>query len=710
MKYPFIIFYRLDKYSNIDNFFIENNESLNCTLFFTSNKEDLNNMFDFNYHLLITYGPDESEYIDNCLSVISDRMRNRWIHLNEIYSIYTFNNSVNFCFIHNCSLSREQSRPVFSVFTTSYNSYNKIIRAYDSLKEQTLKDWEWIILDDSPDDDHFNYLRKLMINDKRIRLYRKAENSGSIGNVKNEAVSLCRGKYVVEFDHDDILLPFVLKDSATYFDANEHVGFIYMDTVNLYENGSNYSYGDFISLGYGSYYTQKYNNQWVNVYNAPNINNITLTHLVACPNHPRIWRKDILIKAGNYSEFLPICDDYEIILRTALITKMAKIHKFGYIQFMNENNNNFSLIRNAEINRIGPQYISPMYYNFFNIDEHMKELDACEDDCYKNVYSKVWEREHTYEHKFCNEVVNLDFDKQFCIIGIDSLIKNLDKINELYQNPRNDFIVIDNKCTIDYLQNKLDRYGFSRFKCYTLVDTPDDNLIQYFKFLYKSCKDYEIINDNTSKLAYNTDYYERFVAINNNTKNTDVYLEIGVENGFTFSNVHFLNKTGVDPDPKCDYNNIIKKTSDEYFSQLEDNVNLDVVFIDGMHQSEFVCNDINNVLKVLNENGKILLDDILPLTYDEQLKIPNAHYYENGILKYGEPWTGDVWRVVYHLLKNYSECFTFSYFHHINYRGVAMLEIKYKFNISNDELAFINEYDYFKDYNDYIDLIKNINL
>ena len=42
-----------------------------------------------------------------------------------------------------------------------------------------------------------------MINDSRVRLYRRSENNGNIGNVKNEAISLCRGKYILEFDHDD---------------------------------------------------------------------------------------------------------------------------------------------------------------------------------------------------------------------------------------------------------------------------------------------------------------------------------------------------------------------------------------------------------------------------------------------------------------------------------------------------------------------------
>ena len=43
------------------------------------------------------------------------------------------------------------------------------------------------------------------------------------------------------------------------------------------------------------------------------------------------------------------------------------------------------------------------------------------------------------------------------------------KIKELYEDERNDFILLDNKSTIDYLWFKLDYYGLDRFKCYTLI-------------------------------------------------------------------------------------------------------------------------------------------------------------------------------------------------------------------------------------------------
>jgi glycosyltransferase involved in cell wall biosynthesis len=716
MKYPFVIFYRLDKYSNIDEYFINNTEKLNCTLFFTDKKEDLNKMFNANYQILITYGDSESEYISNCVSIITDRMRNRWIHISskEIPSIDKFNYMVNYCFIYNCTYERENIRPQFSVFSSTYNSYDKIFRAYNSLKTQTFRDWEWVIVDDSPDDEHFNFLRKHMLNDQRIRLFRKSENNGSIGNVKNEAVSLCRGKYVLELDHDDEILPFVLQDSVKVFEENSDVGFVYMDCVCIYENGKNQSFGDFICKGYGGYYFQKYNNVWRNVYITPNINNITLTHLVCCPNHPRIWRKTALMEAGNYSELLPICDDYEIILRTALCTKIAKIHKFGYIQYMNESNNNFSLIRNGEINRIGPLFISPIFYNKFDIHNKMKELGAYEDESYSYNASQIWKRENTtYEHKYCNLIINMDYDKQYCILGFDTFIRNLEVIKELYQNPRNDFILLDNNVSSDYLCRKLDYYNMQRFKCYSLEEANDDELINYFMLLYKSCENYEIINNKVNHLKHNTNFGERHTIVNMLTNPNQKYIEIGVEYGFTFKNVHFVNehKIGVDPDPKCDDERILKYTSDEFFENYLNNENekVDAIFVDGMHHVEYVLKDINNSMKCLNENGMLFLDDILPMTYDEQLKIPKYHYYEKNILKYGEPWTGDVWKVMYYILENYKNHFEFSYYHHKNYRGVAALKIITPFEIKNHEntLHVINNYDYFKDYNNYIELIES---
>lgn len=493
-RFPCVYFLRYNRYSAVDEVFIKQGEKLKCAVIIISPEQirELRNMVDPNYPILVTYGETDAEYVQLVNSQIVPRINRRWIHLKEIQSVESFERAVNYCYIHNAIMGREMTRPVFSIFTTCFKSFDKIERAYSSIQSQRLKDWEWVMLDDSPNDDHFAFLRRRFALDKRVRLYRRSENSGNIGNVKNEAVSLCRGKYVLEMDHDDEILPDTLSDATRAFEEDAEVGFVYMDFINIYPSGKNFRYGDFISFGYGGYYMQKFRGRWAFVYVTPNINNITASHIVSVPNHPRIWRTETLHKLGNYSEFLPICDDLEILMRTIIGTKMVKIPKLAYVQYMNEGGNNFSLIRNEEINRLTPRFISPQFYDMYKVDDKMKEVGAYEDPAYRRFHKQLWLR-NNYTPKYCNKVVQYDYDKQFCILGIDGFNKHRARIEEEYKNVRHDFILLSGTGNNEELYSFLDSEGMDRMKCYSLKDTTNEQLVKYFLYLYKSCGSYEVL-------------------------------------------------------------------------------------------------------------------------------------------------------------------------------------------------------------------------
>lgn len=701
-KYPFVYVLRdIDYASEVDWFFEENKEKLDCSIEIISINEinKLNNMFDSNHHILVTYG-NEKLYINKVMSIIVDRMRNRWINIKTFTTIEEFNSNVNCCFINNVIENRELTRPKFSVFTTCYKSYDKINRAYGGMISQKFRDWEWILLDDSPEDEHFNFLRKLAKKDKRIRLYKRDCNSGNIGNVKNEAVGLCRGKYVLELDHDDIILPDLLGQAYDVFESDDEIGFVYSDFANIYENGQNFSYGDKIGKGYAGYYMQKIDGHWFKICSCPGINNITTSHLVCLPNHPRMWRRKTLLELGNYSEFLPICDDFEILMRTLCNTKVAKIHKIGYIQFMNNDNNNFSLIRNGEINRIGPTWIQPLFYEKYKVNEIMKNKNAFEDTKYINkIFTQIWKRDEPWKYKISNITINPDYDKQYCLLGIDSLYD--EKVTKAYKNNRNDFMLLDNTVTTETLIQKLEELGYQRMKCYSLLDTTNKELENYFHLICKYTENFEIIKNIMEKIVFPY----RHSIINNFSKGKKSYLEIGVEYGTSFKNINIEKMVGVDPDPQFHDERLVKKTSDDFFQSNSDI--FDVIFIDGMHQSDYVLKDLNNSIECLNENGLIFIDDILPNNEREQKKIPIKHIYENDVLKYREPWTGDVWKVIYYLIKNHNDDICFEVFTHGNYRGVGKFSFNKKIKIPQDKITEIGTYDYNNDFKDYLNLLNN---
>jgi glycosyltransferase involved in cell wall biosynthesis len=495
MKYPNVIFFRHESYKEIDTFLEENKDKFDCNLNITSDQKDLLKLFDCNYHILITYGKDQTEYFGDVSIINVGRFRMRWIHHDKI-DIESFNRGVNFCYVHNAQLPREITRPAFSVFTSCYNSYEKIYRPYNSLKAQKFIDWEWVILDDSPDDNHFNFLRTILDDDPRVRLYRRSKNSGNIGAVKNETIGLCRGSYLLELDHDDEILPDCLADAVRTFEEDKEVGFVYMDCALMYEDGTPHWYGDHFALGYGGYYAQKIKGRWQYVISDPNINNITCRHIVAVPNHPRIWRREALTKMGSYSEFLPIVDDLEILLRTAVSTKMARIHKVAYIQYMNHGGNNFQFIRNWEINRLGTQNIVPQGYVTYDIENYMRSVGAHEGPISEYWHVPMWKRPG-FEYKYCNKLLNYDATKQYCYIGFDVIMNKRSEIKTMLENPKNEVYVLANDCTKEEMCKAMDELGLDTVKCYAMQDCTLEELHKYFMLVCKSCDDYEIISAKT---------------------------------------------------------------------------------------------------------------------------------------------------------------------------------------------------------------------
>ena len=525
-KYPGVILFRHNNYSEIDSYIEENKEKLMCTIHITNNIEDLNKLFNPNYHILVTYGSSYDEYHNCIASKLPERFSGRWFHKTDISNIDEFNHNVNYCFVTNVINCREHTRPVFSIFTTCFKSYDYIKTAYESIKKQSLIDWEWVIMDDTPEDSHFDFLKSVLSADNRVRLYNRDKNSGNIGNVKNEVISLCRGKYVLEMDHDDEILENCLTDAYNIFQKDENIGFVYGDTIHLYRNGTNFKYSDFICKGYGGYYMEKIAGKWVYVYITPNINNITLSHLVCLPNHPRIWKRSVLMECENYSEFLPICDDYEILLRTCCSKyKVVKNNKAQYIQYMNDDGNNFSNIRNSEINRIGPKYISPLFYKKYGVHDKMKDLDAYEEESYITNHSPIWKRGEKYQHKKMNQRINLNYDKQYCIIN-DAI--NDTRLTELYKNGRNDFLFLSNNMTHEELQHKLESHGFDRMKCYSYTDCSEDELVSYFKMVYANdnCESDIIhsIKDNENNIDTNKIKQRVFIIHNNRKGGVDKYV------------------------------------------------------------------------------------------------------------------------------------------------------------------------------------------
>ena len=190
-------------------------------------------------------------------------------------------------------------------------------------------------------------------------------------------------------------------------------------------------------------------------------------------------------------------------MRTAMETTIMKIPGIGYIQYMNENNNNFSLIRNSEINRIGPHFLRPQFYEMYRVHDFMKERNAYDDQKYIRSCKQIWLRD-SFEPGFCSRLYQVKYDTQYCIIGRGVFLERIQEIRELYMNPRNDFFLIDSTGDKDGLCRFLDSNRFDRMKCYTIKDLTVEQMIRYFQLIYKTAKNGIIFQANPENLIVST--------------------------------------------------------------------------------------------------------------------------------------------------------------------------------------------------------------
>lgn len=294
------------------------------------------------------------------LSQLPYAMRKKWLHFDSTNDMKTKGAQAFNCFIMD-TLNEQRRQPLVTVFTPTYKTGNRIFRPYDSLKKQIYSNWEWVLLDDSPDDNEtFNMLSALADSDPRIRLFKEHRHTGVIGHLKRKACKLGEGDYLVELDHDDELTPDALLRVVDAYQKFPEVGFVYSDFAECLESGEPVIYGDNWGHGYGSYRQEQHWGMDYMVVNSPNINAKTIRHIVAAPNHLRSWRTSAYHEMGGHSDRIHVADDYEIVVRSFLNTRMLRIPHMCYLQYRNDGVGNTHRERNQEIQRL-VRYFSQYY-------------------------------------------------------------------------------------------------------------------------------------------------------------------------------------------------------------------------------------------------------------------------------------------------------------------------------------------------------------
>lgn len=123
-----------------------------------------------------------------------------------------------------------------SIITPVYNAEEFIVQTIESVKSQTYKDWELLLIDDCSTDSSAELIKSFIDCDSRIKYIKLNKNSGA-AVTRNTGLSVAQGRYIAFLDSDDIWKPQKLERQMKLLKERQ-VGFVFTSYRYIMQDGS----------------------------------------------------------------------------------------------------------------------------------------------------------------------------------------------------------------------------------------------------------------------------------------------------------------------------------------------------------------------------------------------------------------------------------------------------------------------------------------
>ncbi len=184
--------------------------------------------------------------------------------------------------------SKAINTPLITVYITSHNYGKFINKAIKSVLNQSVKNFELIIIDDGSTDNSKKIINNYKSNKKITSIFQK--NRGLIVS-NNLALRLARGKYIMRLDADDWLDFHALEIMSNILERNSKIGLVFPDYFEVDRNGK------VLNL------VRRHDFKKVKLYDQPAHGACTMI------------RKDCLEKIGGYNEKYDRQDGYYLWIK-----------------------------------------------------------------------------------------------------------------------------------------------------------------------------------------------------------------------------------------------------------------------------------------------------------------------------------------------------------------------------------------------------------
>ena len=194
--------------------------------------------------------------------------------------------------------------PVVSVIIPAYNAASFIGDALASIRDQSFRDVEVVVVDDGSTDDTLGAIRRF---DRELDLIILTQDNTGPAAARNRGIRRAGGRYCAFLDADDVMLPDRLRAQSAMLDSDPELGLVHTDLMTFDERGIIHRTRRAFSNPCGGM-----------VLDQLLLNNFITTSTVMAP-------KSRLVHAGLFGEGRRVSEDFEFWLR------MAARWKVGFI-------------------------------------------------------------------------------------------------------------------------------------------------------------------------------------------------------------------------------------------------------------------------------------------------------------------------------------------------------------------------------------------
>jgi glycosyltransferase involved in cell wall biosynthesis len=197
--------------------------------------------------------------------------------------------------------------PLVSIIMPAYDCAGLIGETLESVRAQTLADWECLVIDDGSQDGTPNVVRDFVARDRRIKYFRQKNRRQA--SARNAGLKHACGDYIQFLDADDLIESHKLERQAAYLTEHSEVDIVY--------GGVRYFRTDDVPIPWDP----------LDPATPPQMPRVSGTgrqileplvrHNIMVVNSPLVRRKTTSV-VGRFDERLPPAEDWDYWLRCAL--------------------------------------------------------------------------------------------------------------------------------------------------------------------------------------------------------------------------------------------------------------------------------------------------------------------------------------------------------------------------------------------------------